>query len=123
MREDWGKMSRHSSAKKGKKKQKEVMVKDVAVAAIVDIDEQIRKEERRRKKLIKRAKSQAKLFAELGLDENGNPFDNFSLLKYPVREWILTLPGLHDPIALNPVVSMLAIVSLWGLVLWTAGKV
>jgi hypothetical protein len=49
-------------------------------------------DERRRKKLVRRAKKQAKLFAELGLDENGNPLYNFSLLKYPVREWAVTLP-------------------------------
>jgi hypothetical protein len=107
---------KHSN-KRDKKKSKDVE----KVVAVDDIDDEIRKEERRRKKLLRQAKQQAKLFAELGLDENGNPLDNFSLLKYPVREWIVTLPGMNDAIALNPVVTLIGVVLLWGLVVWTTG--
>jgi hypothetical protein len=80
-------------------------------------------DERRRKKEQRRAKRHlAKHLAELGLDEHGEPTDNFSLLKYPVREWKFKLPGLHEPIALNPVVTFISVVCLWGIVLWSSGK-
>jgi hypothetical protein len=64
----------------------------------------------------------AKQFAALGLDEHGNELDNFSLLKYPVREWKLTIPGTQEPIALNPAVTLIGVVSLWGIVCWSSGK-
>jgi hypothetical protein len=78
-------------------------------------------DERRRKKEERRAKRLAKHLAELGLDENGDPIDNFSLLKYPVREWKFKLPGFHEPIALNLVVTFIGVVCLWGMVMWSSG--
>jgi hypothetical protein len=99
-----------------KKKKKEKQRMDAGSGDIVE------EEERRRKKLLRHAKKQAKLFAELGLDENGNPIDNFSILKYPVREWKFTLPGSKGQIALNPVVTLIGIVCLWSLVIWCRGK-
>jgi hypothetical protein len=71
-----------------------------------------------------RARKLAKLeqrMAALGLDVNGAPLDNFSLEKYPVRECTFTVPGFAAPVALNPVVTMIGIVGLWGLVLWLTG--
>jgi hypothetical protein len=79
-------------------------------------------DERRIKKEQRRVKRLAKQLAELGLDENGDPIDNFSLLKYPVREWKFKLPGFHEPIAINPVVTLMAVSCLWGLVWWSSGK-
>jgi hypothetical protein len=79
-------------------------------------------EERRLKKLQKQAKKVAEHFAALGLDENGDPLDNFSLLKYPVRECKFTIPGCHEPIAINPVVVLIGVFCLWGMVLWNVGK-
>jgi hypothetical protein len=80
-------------------------------------------DERQRKKEQRRAKRHlAKHLAELGLDENGEPIDNFSLLEYPVREWKFKLPGFHDPVALNPAVTLIAVACLWGIVLWSSGK-
>jgi hypothetical protein len=79
-------------------------------------------DERRRKKEQRRTKRLAKQLAALGLDENGDPIDNFSLLKYPVREWKFKLPGFQEPIALNPVVTFIGVVCLWGMVLWSSGK-
>lgn len=74
-------------------------------------------EEKRRRKEIRRHKKVVDRLALLGLDENGEPLDNFSLLKYPVREWIFTLPGSREKIALNPAVTVLSMVGLWVLVM------
>jgi hypothetical protein len=79
-------------------------------------------DERRLKKEQRRAKRLAKHLAELGLDENGDPIDNFSLLKYPVREWKFKLPGFDESIAINPVVTFIAVVCLWAIVLWSSSK-
>jgi hypothetical protein len=79
-------------------------------------------DERRHKKELRRAKRIGKQLAALGLDENGDPIDNFSLSKYPVREWKFKLPGFQEPIALNPVVTFIGVVCLWGMVLWSSGK-
>jgi hypothetical protein len=81
-----------------------------------------KEEERRRKKQLRRAEKLAKHFAAMGLDEHGNALDNFSLLKYPVREWKCTIPGTQEPIALNPAVTLIGVVSLWGIVCWSSGK-
>jgi hypothetical protein len=70
----------------------------------------------------RRAKKMAKRLAALGLDEEGNELDNYSLSKYPVREWKFTLPGMKDDIALNPVVSLIGVGVLWGIVCWYSGK-
>jgi hypothetical protein len=32
------------------------------------------------------------------------------------------LPGFHDPVALNPAVTLIAVACLWGIVLWSSGK-
>jgi hypothetical protein len=79
-------------------------------------------DERRRKKDKRRAKRLAAHLAELGLDVNGDPIDNFSLLQYPLREWKFKLPGFHEPVAINPVVTFIAVACLWGMVLWSSGK-
>jgi hypothetical protein len=76
------------------------------------------KEKRRRKRearLVKR-------LAALGLDEHGDELDHYSLQTYPVREWKFTLPGFSDPVALNPVVSLIGLVFIWGVVGWCAGE-
>jgi hypothetical protein len=51
----------------------------------------------------------------------GDPLDNFSLLKYPVREWKFKLPWFHEAVAVNPVVTFVAAVCLWGMVLLNTG--
>jgi hypothetical protein len=79
-------------------------------------------ERRRRKKEARQREKMMARLAELGLDEHGEKLDNFSILKYPVREWILTIPGSSEKIALNPVVTLLGILVLWGLVGWAIGR-
>lgn len=80
-------------------------------------------EERRLKKELKRAKKMGERLAELGLDENGEPLDNFSLLKYPVREWKISIPGSRgDQVAFNPVVTMVGMIGLWILVMFCTCK-
>jgi hypothetical protein len=78
-------------------------------------------ESRRRKKELRRKEKLKAYFAELGLDENGEKLDNFSLLKYPVREWIVTIPGTTEPIALNPVVTLIGIGCLCFIICWSSG--
>jgi hypothetical protein len=82
----------------------------------------VNSEERRRlkKEARQREKMTARL-AELGLDEHGEKLDNFSILKYPVREWIFCLPGSSEHIALNPAVTLMGVLILWGLVGWATG--
>jgi hypothetical protein len=67
-----------------------------------------------REKMIQR-------LAALGLDENGEKLDNYSLLKYPVREWMISLPGAAERIAVNPFVTIIGIVLLWGTIGWSGG--
>jgi BCCT, betaine/carnitine/choline family transporter len=85
-------------------------------AATVDSEERrrLKKEARQREKMIAR-------LAELGLDEHGEKLDNFSILKYPVREWKFSIPGSSEQIALNPAVSLMGIFVLWSLVGWASG--
>lgn len=86
-------------------------------------DELAEREERRReKKNEKRAKKMAEQLEALGLDENGDPLDNFCLSKYPVREWIFKLPHSVEPVALNPVVTLIGVAVLWGVFIWSSGK-
>jgi hypothetical protein len=40
---------------------------------------------------------------------------------YPLREWQCQLPRMKDPIRLNPVVTLMSVVWLWGLVIWSSG--
>lgn len=79
------------------------------------------RERRERKKKERRAQKLAQRFKELGLDENGNELDNFSLLKYPVRECKFRIFGSTEPLALNPVVTLIAVVCLWSIVVWCTG--
>lgn len=87
-------------------------------AAVENVDS----EERRLRRRLRRAQKLAKHLEELGLDENGNELDNFSLDKYPVREFKFTIPMMRNEVALNPTVTLIAIVCLWGLVLWCTSK-
>jgi hypothetical protein len=91
----------------------------VVTGKILNEDHQRENEDdlRRLKKLQRRAKKMAAHFAALGLDEFGEPLDNFSLLKYPVREWRFTPLGFQEPIAINPVVTFISGLLLWGSVL------
>jgi hypothetical protein len=53
-----------------------------------------------------------------------NPSDNASscpLGSYPLREWQCQLPRMKDPIRMNPVVTLISVVWLWGLVIWSSG--
>jgi hypothetical protein len=78
-------------------------------------------EDRRRKKSERRAAKVKQELAELGLDEYGQPLDNYSILKYPVREWKFKIPGTSQPIALNPVVTLIGVLLIWGIVVWSTG--
>jgi hypothetical protein len=46
----------------------------------------------------------------------------FDVDKYPVREWEFVIPGFRDPVAINPVVSAIGVIVLWGLAIWCMGK-
>jgi hypothetical protein len=111
-----GPLSSVPEHKKKSKKHDKTRRRSISSAEELDLDD-----ERRRKKEQRRATRLAKHLAELGLDENGDPIDNFSLLKYPVREWKFKLPGFHEPIALNPAVTFIGVVCLWGMVMWSSG--
>jgi hypothetical protein len=87
----------------------------------ISSDDELGDDERRRQKKEKRrAKRLAKYLADLGLDENGDPIDNFSLLKYPVREWKYKFPG-EEAVAVNPVVAFIGVACLWVIVMWSNG--
>jgi hypothetical protein len=45
----------------------------------------------------------------------------FDLEKYPIRELRFRIPGLVDPIVINPMVSLVAVALLWGVVIYTIG--
>lgn len=110
-----GATSTHNIHQPMSKKAAKLARKDKSTA---DGGEERNDEERRRLKHLKRqAQRVVDHFAELGLDEFGQPLDNFSLLKYPVREWKFTLLGCEEAIAINPVVMLIAAVCLWGFVL------
>jgi hypothetical protein len=83
-------------------------------------DKETKDERRRRRKELRRAQKLTERFAALGLDEFGHELDNFSILKYPVREYHFNIPGTQEKIALNPVVTLIAVVGLWGIVAWTS---
>jgi hypothetical protein len=47
---------------------------------------------------------------------------HYSRSDYPVREWKFALPwGIPGPVVVNPLVMGLAMVWLWGLVIWSSG--
>lgn len=68
---------------------------------------------------LRRAQKMVQRLAELGLDEHGNELDNYSLLKYPLREFKLRLSD-QTAIALNPAVTLFAIVGLVAVVWWSS---
>lgn len=41
--------------------------------------------------------------------------------KYPVREWKVALPYFKRPIAMNPLVSLMSVIVLWGVAIWSIG--
>jgi hypothetical protein len=85
-------------------------------------EDDIEKEERRRRKKERRRQEKRKeYFASFGLDENGEKMDNFSILKYPVREWKINIRAAVDPIALNPIVTLIAVVCLFSIICWSSG--
>lgn len=45
----------------------------------------------------------------------------FDLEKYPIREMKFRIPGLVDPIVINPMVALVAVALLWGVVVYTIG--
>lgn len=87
-----------------------------------NVDNEVaRRDKARRDKAIRSAKRHKKRMAELGLDLNGAPLDNYSLSKYPVRECKLSIRGFKEQVVLNPVVNGIGIVGLWGVVAWAQG--
>jgi hypothetical protein len=72
---------------------------------------------RSRRKQLRQAEKMVQRLAKLGLDEHGDPLDNFSLLKYPVRECKFKVPGFQEAMAINPVVTLIAVAVLWSIVL------
>jgi hypothetical protein len=131
-------ISRRDDGKKTKKKSKKEENKvhrrsrrhedgeeDIVVpgGALSELDNDILSDDetKRLKKELRRAEKRVARLRELGLDENGDPLDNFMLSKYPVREWTFTLLGSTENVAINPVVFTIAIVCLWSLALWSSG--
>jgi hypothetical protein len=80
-------------------------------------------ERRLQKKLKKLAKKQSQLLADLGFDGNGDKVGHLTELTYPLREWQFKVPGLQDPIALNPAVTLIGVLFLWSIVIWSSGTV
>lgn len=81
---------------------------------MLDDEEQLRLQNQLRK-AAKMSKQLEALYQDS--DEEG-----FSLLKYPVRECKLSIPGMQGEIAINPVVTLIAVVCLWAIVIWCKGK-
>ena len=48
--------------------------------------------------------------------------EDFDLESFPVREWSIQIPFLAEPIAFNPVVSLIGVGFLWGIAIWCMGK-
>jgi choline-glycine betaine transporter len=90
-----------------------------SVGSVVSMETGVDDEERRRRKLMRNFEKHKARLEELGLDEYGQPLDAYSILKYPVREWTFTLPGSRETVALNPVVTLMGLVYVWGLVVWS----
>lgn len=42
--------------------------------------------------------------------------------KYPMRELKVTLPNFNRPVAMNPLVSLISIIVLWGIAIWSICK-
>jgi len=47
---------------------------------------------------------------------------DFDIEKYPVREWEFRITGFKDNVAFNPLVSLIGVTLLWGLAIWSMGK-
>jgi hypothetical protein len=78
-------------------------------------------EERRLRRSVRKAKKIAKNLEALALAATSDELDDS--LKYPVREWTFTIPGMrNEVVSLNPVVAMIAVLCLWGIVLWVSCK-
>jgi hypothetical protein len=97
-----------------RRRKKELRQKSLTDGAVDEKSRHSTKALRQREKMIQR-------LAALGLDENGEKLDNYSLLKYPVREWMISLPGAAERIAVNPFVTLIGIVLLWGIIGWSGG--
>jgi hypothetical protein len=69
---------------------------------------------RHRTKAMRHREKMIERLAALRLDENGEKLDNYSHFKYPVREWMIALPGVSEQIVVNPFVTLIGIVLLWG---------
>ena len=54
-------------------------------------------------------------------DDDAVDNENHNTTRYPVREIQFYIRGLQDPIVINPMVSLYAIVVLWSVVIWTIG--
>jgi hypothetical protein len=54
--------------------------------------------------------------------EDNDEEADFDLDKYPVREWKMSLPFLNEPVAFNPVTSLIGVSCLWGLAIWCMSK-
>lgn len=54
-------------------------------------------------------------------DEMLPVLEPFDLEKYPIREIKFRIPGLVDPIVINPMVTLVAVALLWGVVIYTIG--
>jgi hypothetical protein len=54
-------------------------------------------------------------------DEMLPVLEPFDLEKYPIRELQFRIPGLVDPIVINPMVTLVAVALLWGVVIYTIG--
>jgi hypothetical protein len=107
--------TREQEKTKTRSKRKDDASRKSKAGGVVDEDLLRRKkEERRKKKVIQR-------LAALGLDEHGEKLDHYSILKYPVREWRVILPGSQEPIAFNPIVTLIGMVVLWFTALWISG--
>jgi hypothetical protein len=109
--------STHATASKRSKHRKSAESGDRSVKDVTKDEEH-----RRHKKELRRKEKMKAHFAELGLDEHGEKLDNFSLLKYPVREWLIAIPGTTEPIALNPIVTLIGVGCLVSIMVWSSGE-
>jgi choline-glycine betaine transporter len=98
----------------------QVIMEDLDMVAADEEKEERRRTKAERKRAEKALQKTKEHFAELGLDEDGNLLDHYSLLKYPVRECKFTLPFCGtEPIALNPVVTLIGLSCMWSIVVWS----
>jgi hypothetical protein len=48
--------------------------------------------------------------------------DEIDFAKFPMRELSFTPTGFKEPVAFNPLVSLIGCTLLWGLAIWSMGK-